>query len=165
MPINFLLHLSLVTAPAVPLHGDNSIWANSPPMQICVMSFCHFGSLSWQRRKLHLRPSFSALCSKFSLRTLRYIILSIFPSKSTKFPIPAAAIQAHTITLPPPCFTVARKFYYWSWVLGFRYTKDLHTIPHRKKWRFSKTTNPLICGYCKILADLSDFFFCWCIGF
>ena len=66
-----------------------------------------FGSLSCWNTNDPSIPNLAALSLKFAFKMLRWSYLFIVCSMNTRLPTPGAAIHLHTMSDPPPCFTVA----------------------------------------------------------
>lgn len=58
-----------------------------------------------------------------------YIFLSIMPSMSFRGPTPFAETEPHTITDPPPCFTVGRMQDLWYFSCGRRRMYTRRFVP------------------------------------
>jgi hypothetical protein len=70
-----------------------------------VLAVC-LGSLSCWKVNLHPSLRSQALSSRFSSRISLYFATLIFPLILTSHPVPTAEKHAHSMLLPPTCFTV-----------------------------------------------------------
>ncbi len=77
-----------------------------------------------------LRPSLRKEGIMLCFSMSQYMLASIVPSVNCSSPVPAALMQPHTMTLPPPCLTVGKKDLSLYFSPGFRHTRLTPSEPN-----------------------------------